>query len=86
MIYLFEFQKNINVPKEVQFLLQLGEDFGLPINNNEKIVEFIKLIENNIVDRLKNIVNFVRSNIISILYRFQKDFPHLNFTEKLING
>ena len=41
---------NIDIPIEVQYLLQLGEGFGLPItkhNIDRTLIEFIKNIENN---------------------------------------
>ncbi|KYQ48744.1 hypothetical protein ALC60_12250, partial [Trachymyrmex zeteki] len=76
-----------SIPLEVQFLLQLGEKFGLPINRNNKektLIEFIKHIENNISGRPKNIINFVRNNSISILNRFYNNFPSLNFIDNYI--
>jgi len=76
---------SIDIPLEVQYLLQLGEKFNLSINkdNKEKIlVELLKYIENSITDRPNNIVNFVRNNCIPILNRFYNDFPFLNFSDK----
>ena len=78
---------NIDIPLEVQYLLQLGEKFNLPINQDNKkkvLVEFIKHIENGITDRPKNIVNFVRNNSIPILNRFYNNFPSFSFSDKLI--
>ncbi|KYN10452.1 hypothetical protein ALC57_17413 [Trachymyrmex cornetzi] len=80
---------SIDIPLEVKYLLQLGEKFGLPINKNNKektLIEFIKQIENNIIGRLKNIINFVRNNSISILNRFQNNFPSPNFFDKQISN
>lgn len=38
------------IPNEVQSLLQLGDNFNLPITNNEKLtIEFIKNIESNLI-------------------------------------
>ncbi|KYN15798.1 hypothetical protein ALC57_11970, partial [Trachymyrmex cornetzi] len=80
---------SIDIPLEVKYLLQLGEKFGLPINKNNKektLIEFIKQIENNIIGRPKNIINFVRNNSISILNRFQNNFPSPNFFDKQISN
>ncbi|KYN07871.1 hypothetical protein ALC62_01155 [Cyphomyrmex costatus] len=77
----------LDIPLEVQYLLQLGEKFGLPINkyNKEKtLVEFIKQIESNIIVRHNNIINFVRNNFIPILNRLNNNFPSSNVTEKHI--
>lgn len=39
---------NIQIPEEVQGLLQLGENFCLPTNNKQKIVtEFVKSVDHN---------------------------------------
>jgi len=75
-----------DIPLEVQYLLQLGEKFGLPINRDKEktLSEFIKYSENYISDRPKNIINFVRNNSISILNRFNNNFPSPNFTDKRI--
>ncbi|KYN22235.1 hypothetical protein ALC57_05372, partial [Trachymyrmex cornetzi] len=80
---------SIDIPLEVKYLLQLGEKFGLPINKNNKektLIEFIKQIENNVIGRPKNIINFVRNNSISILNRFQNNFPSPNFFDKQISN
>ena len=64
------------MPLEVQCLLQLGEGFGLPINKqniDRTLIEFIKNVENNIIGRRNNIINFVRNNTVSILERFQNE-------------
>ena len=76
-----------DIPLEVQYWLQLGEKFGLPINRDNKektLIEFINHIENYISGRPKNIINFVRNNSISILNRFNNNFPSLNFTDKRV--
>lgn len=65
---------NTDITKDVQILLQLGERFGLPIDKNNferTLIEFIKHIENNVVGRPSNIINFVRNNSIQ---KFLIDF------------
>ena len=78
---------DIDIPLEVRYLLQLGEKFGLPINKYNKdstLIEFIKHIENNIIGRANNIINFVRNNSLPILNRFHNNFPSPTSTDKLI--
>ena len=45
---------------------------------------FIKNVENNIIDRRNNIINFVRNNTISILEKFQNEFPRTDSNNKLL--
>ena len=75
---------DIDVPLEVRYLLQFGEKFGLPINKDSTLIEFIKHIENNITGRPNNIINFVRNNSLPILNRFHNNFPSPTSTDKLI--
>ena len=52
----------IDIPLEVQYLLQLGEKFGLPIdkyNKDSTLIEFIKHIENNIIGRPNNVITLL---------------------------
>jgi len=47
---------SITIPKNVQSLLQLGENFSLPIHNNDMLtMEFIKSFENNKESFLRSI-------------------------------
>ena len=48
------------------------------------MIEFIKHIENNIIGRPNNIINFVRNNSFPILNRFHNNFPSPTFTDKLV--
>ena len=78
---------NIDILIGVQYLLQLGEGFGFPINKHNidrTLIEFIKNIENNIIGRRNNIINFVRNNTVSILEKFQNDFPRTGSNNKLL--
>ena len=68
---------NIDILIEVQYLLQLGEGFGFPINKHNidrTLIEFIKNIENNIIGRQNNTINSVRNNTVSILESFRMIF------------
>ena len=68
-------------------MLQLGEGFGLPINKHNldrTLIEFIKNIENNIVGRQKNLINFVRNNSVLIIDKFRNDFPKNDLNDKLL--
>jgi len=76
---------NVDIPIEVQYQLQLGEGFGLPINKHNidrTLIEFIKNIKNNIIGRRNNIINFVRNN--TILEKFQNEFPRRSSNNKLL--
>ena len=78
---------DVDIPLEVQCLLQLGEGFGLPINKHNldrTLIEFIKNIENNIIGRQKNLINFVRNNSVLIIDKFRNDFPKNDLNDKLL--
>ncbi|XP_018368554.1 PREDICTED: uncharacterized protein LOC108764709 [Trachymyrmex cornetzi] len=79
---------DVELPKEVQYLLQLGEGFGLPIdkgNIDRTLVEFIKHIENNIYGRPNNVVNFFRNKSIPFLDKIKNEFPKFSSTDKLLS-
>ncbi|XP_018364727.1 PREDICTED: uncharacterized protein LOC108762292, partial [Trachymyrmex cornetzi] len=79
---------NVNFPLEVQYLLQLGEGFGLPIdrsNIDKTLVEFIKHIESNINGRPNNVINFFRNNSIPLLDKLKNEFPRLDYKDKLLS-
>ncbi|KYN07135.1 hypothetical protein ALC62_01943, partial [Cyphomyrmex costatus] len=72
---------SIQIPNEVQFLLQLGDNFSLPFNNFQNIaIELIKNIENNVKKLQTSVHNTIRNrswNIVSrcISFKYKKSFP-----------
>ncbi|KYM97515.1 hypothetical protein ALC62_11809, partial [Cyphomyrmex costatus] len=79
---------NVTIPFDVQCLLQLGENFGLPIDKNnidKALVEFIKHIECNIKGP-NNFINFFRNKTIPILDDFYEKFLSSNSNEKLVSS
>ena len=65
----------------------MGKGFGIPINKqnfDRTLIKFIKNIENNIIGRLNNIINFVRNNSVSIMDKFRNDFPRTGSNDKLL--
>jgi len=55
-----------NIPKKVQCLLQLGQNFSLPsLNINNNVNELIKNIENNIIKLHADIQTEIRNRFIT---------------------
>ncbi|XP_018364720.1 PREDICTED: uncharacterized protein LOC108762281 [Trachymyrmex cornetzi] len=53
----------LDIPTNIQYLLQLGENFALPISGGKPLVmEFIKSIENNIKKMQSSVHNNVRNH------------------------
>ena len=90
---------DIYIPNEVKLLLQLGEGFSVPINDNNKnkiLIEFIKYIEHNIWRATSAVQMDVRNKAVSLLKNFysssiqHKDLDNiisqwLRITKKFIN-
>jgi len=58
---------NIQIPREVQLLLQLGNCFNLPVTSSDKYkyaIDFIKYIEKNIFKLHNSTVNSIRNDSI----------------------
>jgi len=68
------------IPDEVKLLLQLGEEFSLPIVEKDKektIVEFIKCIEKNIHKEVDSIGSQIRNQSIRLSREFLKNQTNL---------
>jgi len=81
---------NIQLPNDVQLLLQLGHRFNLPINDKktekeEVTIEFIKHIEKNIFNFNDAISNSIRNDAIPILYKWNYTDLAFDVNQKLIN-
>jgi len=64
---------NIDIPIDIQFLLQLEEKFELSINKNNfdrTLVEFIKYIENNVILTIYIVLTILLTLLKIILHRF----------------
>jgi len=67
------------IPNNVQFLIQLGDNFSLPTSNKEKITkEIIKSVECNIKKFPKTMHNNIRNRSISIINKLTSFSPHKN--------
>ena len=78
---------NINIPNDVQYLLQLGDRFGLPMlegNKNKTLLEFIKHIEHNISKYRNNIHVAIRNRSVSILECLFRSGRRVNINDQLI--
>ncbi|XP_018364041.1 PREDICTED: uncharacterized protein LOC108761811 [Trachymyrmex cornetzi] len=59
---------SVDIPTNIQYLLQLGENFALPISGGKPLVmEFIKSIENNIKKMQSSVHNNVRNHSVSLV-------------------
>jgi len=79
---------NIEIPTDVQLLLQLGHRFNLPVTLADKertVVEFIKNIEKNISKLNDDICHSIRNDSLPILNKFNNFNPRSNRYNNLIN-
>ncbi|XP_071637612.1 uncharacterized protein [Temnothorax longispinosus] len=77
------------IPDEIVYLLQLGERFGVPINEFEipkLITEFIKHIEGNINKCQESIRGAVRNESVSLLNKIANKKLTVTKIDKLILG
>lgn len=76
------------IPTEVQGLLQLGENFCLPTNNEQKIVtEFIKCVDHNTNGLPSHLRLTVRNRVTPILYNLSNySFKYTSLDRQLINA
>lgn len=69
---------SINIPHNIQCLLQLGDNFSLSSNNKKRIInEFIKNIENNIKKLSEPFHKMIR-NSTSIINNFASFSPYIS--------
>jgi len=71
-----------NIPRQVQCLLQLGQNFSMPvINIKNSITQLIKNIENNIIKLDAEIQTEIRNRSIPILHNMLSKPRHNNLTD-----
>jgi len=79
---------NIQIPKEVQLLLQFGHRFNLPVTSSDKhkhATDFIKYIENNIFKLHNSTANSIRNDSIPILSKINDFNPNFDHNNNIIN-
>ncbi|XP_039303911.1 uncharacterized protein LOC120357488 [Solenopsis invicta] len=78
---------NNDIPRAVQYLLQLGDRFGLPLLDGDRgrtLLEFIKHIEHNISQYRENIHAAIRNRSVSILETLFRNDRQVNINDQLI--
>lgn len=73
------------IPKEVQFLLQLGDRFNLPLMNKKTTAfEFIKCIEQNIIKCDEELKYSIRNDASHIINRMRTSQNNFDDNDKLL--
>jgi len=76
---------SVNIPHEVQCLLQLGDNFSMPSYNKEKmVIDLIKSVESNTLKFDVDTQSSIRNRAISILNSFSLLTPEKNSTNQRV--
>jgi len=72
----------ICIPQNVKRLLQLDQNFSLPPNTKNNIIQLIKIIENNIVKLHQDTQNEVRNRSMPFIHNLMSKSLYKEFTDK----